>query len=112
MSVHAIPNEFAFEKSSRDSWIFFVEDVLFHDSAAGYYSHDVPVDKPFGRCRIAELFANGNSVSVFDKSSYVVVDRVIRHAAHRRTLFESAISAGKRQIEHSRSSDGIVENIS
>lgn len=65
--------------------------------------------KPFGRCRIAELFANGNSVSVFDKSSYVVVDRVIRHAAHRRTLFESAISACKRQIEQSRSSDGIVE---
>lgn len=45
----------------------------------------------------------------FSISLHVVVDRVIRHAAHRSTLFESAISACKRQIEHSRSSDGIVE---
>ena len=48
---------------------------------------------------ILHLFAYGHLMPVVHESDYVLVDRMMRHSAHRRSFFEPAVASGQCELK-------------
>ena len=89
---------------------FFVEDVFLNQRAGGDHTHDVAFQHSFRRRGVGELFADGDPETRVYESADVIVDGVVRHAAHRRAfVLHSAVASRQRKVEHAGSGLRVVE---
>ena len=106
------PESFVGNVNRRDIVvIFFGKKAVLDNRARSDDAHDVAVElfsflRFFGS---VELLANRNLKAAVDKFFNVIIDRMIRHAAHRRALFKPAVAPGKRQVQKIGRGYGVVE---
>ncbi len=87
----------------------FVKMLFVGNSSRRHDANDVAGNHSFGGCRVFDLLAYSNLFSQRNKFGDIRVSRVIRHAAHRRTFFQTAIPAGQGQAQQTRSFYRIVK---
>ena len=71
----------------------FVQQGFVGEGAGGDDAGDGALDRPFGKRRVADLFADDGGLALFDEFGDVVVDGMHRHARHR-DGFARALAAG------------------
>ena len=84
--------------------------VFVGNRARRHHSHNVARNN-FARLfrRVLKLFAYGNFFAALNELCNIVIRSMIRNAAHRRTVFKSAVSARESYPEQIRCSFGVVE---
>ena len=59
--------------------------------------------------RVFNLLANGDLMAVVYQPYDILIDGMMRNAAHRRPFFKTAVAARERQLEFGRSKQGIIK---
>ena len=87
----------------------FVEHTAFQHGTRRHHPDDLALHQAFGGGGILHLLAYGDLVPLGDQPGDIRFRRVIRHAAHRRTLRLAALAPGQRQFQFAGRQLGIVE---
>ena len=61
----------------------FRQQRLIGEGTRSNDAHDLALDRPLARRRIADLLADGDRLPLADQAGQVVLDRVVGHACHR-----------------------------
>ena len=86
-----------------------IEHIAFQHGTRRNHADDFPLDQPFCSGRVLHLLADCHLIPLFDQSGYVVFAAVVRDAAHRRTLIQTALLAGQGQLQLPRGNQRIVK---
>ncbi len=71
-------------------------------------AHHLPLERPFGGCRIAELLADRHALALAHQPREVTVDGVIRHAGHRNRPARGLTARGEGDVEQRGGAAGVV----
>ena len=75
---------------------------VFRHGARRDDAHHLPLDRPLGFGRVADLLADGHGLSAPQEPSQVSLDAVHRHAGHRNGLTGRLAARGERDVQQRR----------
>ena len=89
--------------------VFFIQDGVGQHRAGRDHPDDVPLHKAFGERGVGQLFGYRDLITLLHQSGDIVFAGMVRHPAHRGSLFLAALLAGEDQIQFPGGCLGVVE---
>ena len=77
-----------------------IENIVFDNRTGRYDSYDISFNEFFGQRRVFKLLAYRNLVAVRHKFCYIIIGRMKRNSAHRRSFALTAILTGQNEVKH------------